>query len=321
MQTALVTAIGSFSADIVIKNLTKKGLRIIGCDIYRKELIADAYNVNKFYQAPLALEAGKYFAFIKELCINENVRFVLPLTDVEIDTLNNYREWFDENGILLCISPKNTIDMCRNKKSFADFAKKLSFIAPIPTQYVAELKSAPKEFPVICKPCNGRSSIGLRYIYSEEEWNEFILYNNTVDYIVQPCINGSVVTVDVVRHPVNNKGFAICREEMLRTQNGAGTSVYVFADEDIESKCVKLAEELNIVGCVNFEFIKDEAGNYHLMECNPRFSGGIEFSCMAGYDFIWNHLRCFFDREIAPTVTFRNMFIVRKYEEYITYIE
>ena len=49
MNTALVTAIGSFSADIVIKNLIKSGFRVVGCDIYPAEWIADSGNGASFY--------------------------------------------------------------------------------------------------------------------------------------------------------------------------------------------------------------------------------------------------------------------------------
>lgn len=321
MKTALVTAIGSFSADIVIKNLKKKGFRVIGCDIYRKELVADAYNVNEFYQAPLAVDVQQYIDFIKDICNREKVEYVLPLTDVEVDTLNDNRDWFAGNEICVCISPESTIDICRNKKNFADFTQKLKFANAIPAEYVAELSTEPSAFPVVCKPYNGRSSRGLRYIESLEEWKEFVLTKDANDCIVQPFVKGRVITVDVVRHPETNTSTAICRAEMLRTQNGAGTSVYVFADDELEQCSKKLAEALGVIGCVNFEFIKDAAGKYHLMECNPRFSGGVEFSCIAGYDFVWNHLRCFCDDSIESAVRFHNMYIARKYEEYITKIE
>ena len=45
MENILVTAIGSFSADIVIKDLKRHGYKVIGTDINQKELIVDAYNV------------------------------------------------------------------------------------------------------------------------------------------------------------------------------------------------------------------------------------------------------------------------------------
>ena len=81
-----------------------------------------------------------------------------------------------------------------------------------------------------------------------------------------------------------------------------------------------IAEKLNVKGCVNFEFIKNNDGNYYFLECNPRFSGGIEFSCIAGYDYIFNHLKCFCNMEIDDLEYKNNLIITRKYEEYITKI-
>ena len=39
-RTALVTAIGSFSADAVIRTLRQEGWRIIGTDIYEADWVA-----------------------------------------------------------------------------------------------------------------------------------------------------------------------------------------------------------------------------------------------------------------------------------------
>ena len=60
MKTALVTALGSVSGDIVIKSLKRMGMRVIGCDIYPKEWVADAYNVDVFYRAPYVSDVEKY---------------------------------------------------------------------------------------------------------------------------------------------------------------------------------------------------------------------------------------------------------------------
>ena len=46
MRTVIVTAIGSFSADIVIKKCRENGIRVIGCDVYPREWIADAGNLS-----------------------------------------------------------------------------------------------------------------------------------------------------------------------------------------------------------------------------------------------------------------------------------
>ena len=79
-------------------------------------------------------------------------------------------------------------------------------------------------------------------------------------YLVQPFISGNILTVDVVRSEKDKQGVAVVRRELLRTLNGAGTSVYVFNDNELETLCLKIAELLNINGCVNFEFIENEDG-------------------------------------------------------------
>ena len=81
-----------------------------------------------------------------------------------------------------------------------------------------------------------------------------------------------------------------------------------------------LADKLGVIGCVNFEFLRDDEGTYYYVECNPRFSGGVEFSCLAGYDCVSNHVRAFENNKIDEFQLNRNMYIARKYEEYVTRI-
>lgn len=321
-KSILVTAIGSFSADIVIKNLHKNGYNVIGCDIYQKEWLADSENVDKFYKAPYASAEDDYINFIKDLCLRENINYIFPLTDVEIDVFNVNRTWFELNNIQICISSKDTIDLCRDKMKMADFLKDkcADIINVIPTYTIFSRNEIQNRVPLICKPKDGRSSQGITYIKSNDDWNVLLNKKDAENYIVQPFIPGNIVTVDVVRQN-DEMCIAIPRRELLRTLNGAGTSVYVFNDEKLEHDCVSLANMLNIVGCVNFEFIENEQGEYYFIECNPRFSGGVEFSCIAGYDCITNHLRVFTNMDIDKRPEYRNQYIARKYEEFVTCIE
>lgn len=322
MKRVLVTAIGSFSADIVIKNMKKLGFDVIGCDIYARSWVADSANVSAFYQAPYATDPERYLAFLKKICVEERIAFIMPLTDVEIDVLNLNRQWFDENGVCLCMSSTDTIETCRDKKKLYDFiAQKNMGIRQIPTMLAAEVSAPCFDYPLVCKIRNGRSSQGLRYVHNEREWKAFVDSAALKDYMIQPRIDGSVVTVDVVRSPLTGQTVAVARRELLRTLNGAGTSVHVYRDACLEQQCVALANALGIIGCVNLEWIRDADRNYHFLECNPRFSGGVEFSCMAGYDFVGNHIRCFTNEPLDEFSFGRNLFIARKYEEFITSVE
>ena len=322
MKTALVTAIGSFSADIVIKSLKKQGLRVIGCDIFPKEWVADAYSVDLFYQVPRGTNRERYLHALQDICMSNQVDFVLPLTDVEVDTLNENREWFDEHSVKLCMSSKDTIDVCRNKLLTFQRLKHCEF-GPvlIPTLHGKEYETVEDTwFPVICKPYNGRSSQGIKRFLDKKKLQSFFASVVPEDYIIQPVMSGAVITVDIVRSANGETIISVPRKELLRTLSGAGTSVRVFRDEKLSQICALIAEALGVVGCVNFEFIQSEDGSFHFLECNPRFSGGLEFSCMIGYDFVQNHLNCFLNEAIDPLPSYQPCYIARKYEEVITSI-
>lgn len=320
MKTILVTAIGSFSADIVIKNMRKNGYRIIGTDIYPNTWVVDAANVDKFYQVPKVNYEDAYFNSILNICDTENVTHIFPLTDVEIDFYNVKRSYFDNREICLCISSEKAINICRNKKTQQEFIDhNLPDVITIPSYYAKECNNPPFDYPIIAKPYDGRSSIGLNIIETVEDWNRFIKTVEINKYIIQPHISGDVVTVDVVCD--GNTIVAIPRLELLRTMNGAGTSVKVFPDHELETTCKQLAKGIGVLGCVNFEFILDHDGRYHYIECNPRFSGGVEFSCLAGYDCVSNHIKCFESEHIDSFELKNTYYMARKYEEYVTKIE
>lgn len=320
-KTALVTAIGSYSADIVIKNLKRIGFRVIGIDIFAREWIADSLNVSEFYQVPKVAEKEEYLEAIDNICSNENITHILPLTDIEVDFFNEYRNYYEAKNICVCISPTTTLEICRDKKKQQEFIdKNVPEINAIPTQRVHIGMEPPFNFPMVCKPYDGRSSQGLRYVYTLEDWKAVLACGEVDKYIVQPKITGRIITVDVVRQKDGKLTVAVPRMELLRTLNGAGTSVKVFPDRELEEECIKLANALNIIGCVNFEFICDRENKYYYIECNPRFSGGVEFSCIAGYNCIANHIRSFEGLAIDSFELTRETYIARKFEEYITKI-
>ncbi len=319
MRTVVVTAIGSFSADIVIKTCKKMGIRVVGCDIYPKEWIADSQNVDNFYQVPLAVDQEAYRKALMEICRREKAWGLLPLTDVEIDVLTGFREEFCREGITLCISGEECISLCRDKMKFYQFMKKNNLGNPILTKNLLEAEPDWIKYPLVCKPRDGRSSQGLQFVKSPQELENLKRMEGAERYIVQPKIEGRVVTVDVVRDPESGESAAVCRRELLRTLNGAGTSVQVFRDPKLEETCKEAAKRLGVKGCVNMEFLEEGEGSCRILECNPRFSGGVEFSCLAGCGCVEGHLRIFMGQGLDQMPkNIEPMFIARKYEEYIT---
>lgn len=317
-KKVLVTAVGSFSSAIVITNLKKCNYSVIGMGVFEKELVAESILLDEYYKVPYAFEKDSYLEKIYKICEKEKISFLIPLTDVEIDLINVNRQWFEKHHVVLCISDMETIELCRDKMKLAEYLSANKSTNMIPTIKLRDIKEMNFQFPIICKPKDGRSSEGLHYIESNEELEHCMNHLDSQKYLVQPYIKGDIVTVDIVRQRKGKQCVAISRKELIRNHRGAGLSVKIFRCEVLEALCINIAEKLKVVGCVNFEFILDENGIYHFMECNPRFSGGVSFSCMAGYDCISNHMRCFEGEDIEKYTYKKDIYIARRYEDYIT---
>ncbi len=333
-KTALVTAIGSFSADAVIKTLHEMGYRVIGSDIYDKDWVATSLDVDAFYQAPYASDEEAYISFIKKICETEGVCRILPLIDVEVDILNKHREEVEQGDIRICMSDKDSIDVLRDKYLMSqlvqgvlneiDDAELKGAVRIIPTKRASDIDFEQVTYPLILKPVDGRSSNGLYRIYQEDQLG--FAFSNIMDptklndtslekYIVQPLIKGHVITVDVLRD-AHGHCKAVAREELLRTPNGAGLSIRILEDKAIEQIAGKIAERAGILGCVNFEFIRGEgSGLYYFVECNPRFSGGIAFTELAGVPMIKSHINIFDGCEMEDLPEPVYGYMTRKYQE------
>lgn len=331
-KTIFVTAIGSFSAVTVIESLKKMGHRVVGCDIYPAEWVANSAIVDVFYQAPYATDRPAYEAFVKTVCKNEGAAFVMPLTDVEIDLFRQWETAAEDTGAVICMSERKMLNIIRNKKVLEDYLAPMGICETIPGKLLEEVveefseKPHSLEYPLVIKPVDGRSSQGLRMANSAKEMELVVELcgENLSHYLVQPKISGPIITVDVVRDPETEDCVCIPRRELLRTPNGAGTSVRVFRHPQLEKQCRAIAKALNICGCVNFEFVEEQTpesadapGRWRFLECNPRFAGGLAFSHVAGYDMVKNHLNCFTGAGLEPEGEIREMFVARRYDEHV----
>lgn len=290
----LVTAIGSMSAESVIKSLQNlKRARVIGCNLYPASWTPASKLVCQFYQVSSGKEEDQYISELLEICKKESINYIIALTDPEIDALSKNFNSFSERGITLCMSSFEAISTARNKLAVYNKFKSNEKIKVIKTWDLQDISYKSNNIPLIAKPKEGRSSEGIYFITTLEALKFYKQHLSKQQYIVQPKINGSnVITVDVIRQPDGNKTVAIAREELLRTASGAGMTVRILPKHQCEELAIEIAHSIKLTGCFNIEFIIDEDTPL-LMDINPRFSAGVVFSKMSGYDMASNHLNCY----------------------------
>lgn len=306
----LLTAIGSMSAECAIKQLKEQGHFVVGCDIYPKEWHYETKLCDLFYQAPYATNELDYVSFLIKVCKDNNLKLIIPLTDLEIDVINKYRSLFDNNDLVLCMQTDQVLKIVRDKyrlhKEFENDVRVPSIRTCIATDIPDDFL-----FPCIAKPYNGRSSEGLLRNASKVQ---IAAIADKASYIVQEQMTGIVFTVDYVRCSKYNKDASVSRQELLRTKNGAGLTIKTSCDLELLNLVSYIGNKLDVNGCVNMEFIYNN-GMYYLIDINPRFSAGVAFSVISGYDMITNHLRCFIGETIDIPVVVEENIIIKKYTE------
>lgn len=299
----LVSAVGSMSGSFAIAQAKKMGFRVIGVDIFPKAHLANALLVDDFLQVP-ACNHPDYKDCLITILKQHRVSHYLPITDFDVDFTLKNTELFRRHNTSILLETKGDLALFRDKYAMASKLIEAN-IKPIKTgkwrEHINKIKP-----PCVIKPRFGRSSEDTHKILAHS--SIITLKPKKNDYIIQPFIDGDIVTCDIIKQ--DDKHYFIPRFEHLRTTNGAGTSVETFVDDALSAIIDKFCAFFNFTGCINIEFIRNNTG-YYLMDVNPRISAGIEFSNKAGYDFVSNHLRCFLKQDIEDMLSYEKVHMVR----------
>lgn len=302
----LLTAIGSASALSVLRALQSNGHTVYGTDIYDMAWIYGANEFCNVYKVPLAT-SSEYVQILYKIAMQNNIDMIIPLTDIECDVLSNYKELFKNQNVTVACLDAQLNSLCRNKLLIQH--KLCNIVKTIDTYSISEEREY--KFPLMAKPVDGRSSQGIRILHSKQELTS--LRQTSSNYIIQPFIDGSIYTVDCVRDKFNNC-ICLARKELLRTVNGLGIAVQFFDKQSIEHYAVDIMHNLNIIGCVNMEFIVNDKNTYFL-EINPRFSGGVGFSIMHAYDFANANVTSYTNMPISTMLAYKAAILKQGYEK------
>ncbi len=291
-SVVLITAIGTMAATTIVTRLKEiNEYYLIGTDIFHEDQVATSKDVDEFYVFPSAVEnLDEYISFVLDFCKKHAVAFYFATIDEEIANLSMHQKAFEQIGVMLCIPNHTLVMICHYKNTFTQWvAQNLPEIA-IKT-FEDPTKIVPKDYPLFVKPTEGRASIGCSRIDNREQLEEFLQADNTrKPFIIQRFIDGEIVTVDLIRSAKTGQTMQIQRRETLRNANGCGIAVEIINDVKLAKICNELMEQLELNGVVNAEFFhKDDT--FKIIEVNPRFSAGTEFSCLAGCDIVANEMR------------------------------
>ncbi len=219
----------------------------------------------------------EYFEELRSIIENERVDIVMPVSHFAIPFLRKHRDFLQERGVHIVLSGEKSLALAHDKKLLASHLKKHGFSAPRDYASFGEVAL----YPVMIKPADGTSSIGVHAVHSPGEGSFYL--EKMPGAFLQEYIQGVEYTVDVYCNPDSSPVAIIPR---LRQAVGSGlTTIGKTVRHDKIIDCVRrFCATLDFSGPVCIQVIENGNGELFIIDVNPRMGAGTTLSMKAGLD-------------------------------------
>ncbi len=297
-----VDAAGTATAISVIKGLrhqTKYKCKIITLD--PNPFVAGRYISDMFYTVPPAQHPDAINT-LQKICVKERVDLLVPIFDLWLPRISRAKRTFQEAGVFPLISAPETIDVCADKYATFSFFKENN----IPTvktfskeDALEKVRNKELSFPLFIKPrVGGRASLNLFTASNKSDLQFYTSRSN--NWIVQEFLNGEEFTLDCLNTLDGEKCIAVVVRKRTETKGGLCVKSEVIHDSELVDHAIKIGEKLKMVGPYNIQCFKDEHGELHFTEINPRFAGTHAFSIVVGMNSILHVLDMLNGVDVKP---------------------
>ena len=263
MKKILVTSMnGPISFELV--SYLKNFFYVIGCDCQPFGLgnkICD-----EFYLSPKG-NTKKFLNFLKKF--EKKVDQIFLFADEELLNVSKNRKKIGNIMNKVLISPHKTIEICNNKQKMKNFFETKSY------------KPQTRNEKIIIKPKIGRGSKN-QIITSNNTNKYYSFFSLNDDFIIEKFIEGQEYTIDCLFDKKGKLFFALPRKRIIKSNLSIVGKIS--KNYKILNFIKKLSKKIKFIGNVNIQVIIDSKNKIHLTDINPRVSGSIIFSIMAGFD-------------------------------------
>lgn len=214
-------------------------------------------------------------------CQAHHLTALIPTRDGELLFYAKHQALFATAGIHVLISPLKTIEVCLDKKAFAEKVPSIKT-----SLNLEDLEGT--YFVVKERFGAGSKALGLKL-----NRQEALLHAQKLEHpLFQPFIEGIEYSIDAYRDREGEvKGVVVRKRDQI--VDGESQMTTTLHHPKLESLCRTLLNELHTYGPSVMQVIESPDGTLHVIECNPRFGGASTASIAVGLDsFYWFFLEC-----------------------------
>ena len=265
--------------------------------------------LDSYYKVPRG-NHSEYVEKLLEISLKEKVEFILPGSDEEAISISRKIALFNNVGIEAIVSSIDILELISNKMETYKLLSNHGIKAP---EYevinsVEGLKIALNKYrypknTVISKPSNGRGGRGL-YVFegsdnppswlgsgkreiriSKDCFSDDMLKNVVQgECLVMPMLTTPAYDVDVMA--IKGDVKAIVVRKRINPTGIPFQGNKIMHNKAIEKYCIEIAKILNLDGLHDIDLMTDDEGNACIIEVNPRPSGSMAASLIAGVPII-----------------------------------
>ena len=302
-----VGLVQAFSNEMKRRELTGA---IFGADV-ECELSAACQVADEAFTVPNVQNAS-YIEEITKLCVQNDIRMVVPTIDTELEKLAFCKEKLEAHGVSVVISSPNLIQDCQDKRRTAGLFNKLGINTP--KLYDANSIS----FPCFKKPVNGSGSVGAGKVESPDQLTDFQLNDQNMIFMELIDEDHQEYTVDMYFNRFGELKCLIPRQR-LETRGGETSKGVTKRDHVYDYLMERVAQIKGAIGCLTLQIFATANGKSLLaIEVNPRFGGGFPLSYEAGANFPgWLIDEYIFGKDVAFFDDWTSDLLMLRYDAHI----
>lgn len=226
-----------------------------------------------------------YVTKLLTLCVENKIDLVIPLIDPELEVLAGRKKLFAHEGVMVAISPPETIEMAFDKFKTWEFAVEHGIPTPRTVLTVDaamdNIRSGRMHWPLVVKPRKGSASLDITYCHDEIQLCGAM--DGCPDPMIQQFVDGPEYGFDLFGDDQFRPISVYCKKKLSMRAGETDKAVSTSNSQLIEFGA-KLLDAMKLFGPADVDVILSDKGP-QLLEINPRFGGGYPCSHLAGADF------------------------------------
>ncbi len=242
---------------------------------------------------------------------SEGVDLLIPLIDLELQTLSGQQERFREVGTTLCLSSPSVVDICGDKVRTHDAL----VAAGVDTARLYSYAEAAKaRFPLFMKPRGGCSA---RDIHKIDTLDQLVFYHREVhDTIIQEYLDGQEYTLDVFAD-FEGRPLSVVPRKRIEVRAGEVSKSMTVKAPDLIDTGRRTVEALpGCMGPITIQCFRTSSGRISVIEINPRLGGGVPLAIEAGADIPTWTVQCARGRTVqVDGEAFADRLVMLRYDD------